>query len=176
MFSPLTGCDRLVPRAKSSRLPVPLPKDPYEAIRQVYLVGTDTKSEPFEGEARTPELPHIVAPPTCHVEESEGSGTSGARCTSSDSTVPLSPDHPLTHTTPVLVLTICRSGNGYSEKRTKNEAKTDKTEHGMERCEKSSQQSQSKKGQSQRRSQNRRNLKWANPYPFNGPGQPIKRL
>nr|GEV21041.1 hypothetical protein [Tanacetum cinerariifolium] len=95
--------------AQSSRLPVPLPKDPYEAIRQAYLVGTDTKSEPYEGEARTSESPHIVAPPTCHVEESEGSGTSDARCTSSDSTAPLSPDHPLTHTTPVLVLTICRS-------------------------------------------------------------------
>ncbi|GJU53055.1 hypothetical protein Tco_1226769 [Tanacetum coccineum] len=58
VFSPLTGCDRLVsePRmfytqglltpesvnqadgAQSSRVPVPLPEDPYEAIRQAYLV------------------------------------------------------------------------------------------------------------------------------------------
>nr|GFA12594.1 hypothetical protein [Tanacetum cinerariifolium] len=37
------------------------------------------------GSARTPESPHIVAPPTCHVKESEGSGTSGARSTSLDS-------------------------------------------------------------------------------------------
>nr|GEU64600.1 retrotransposon protein, putative, Ty1-copia subclass [Tanacetum cinerariifolium] len=61
--------------AQSSRVPVLLPKDPYEAIRQAYLVGADTESEPFEGKARTLESPHIVAPPTCHVEESEGSVT-----------------------------------------------------------------------------------------------------
>nr|GEY40066.1 hypothetical protein [Tanacetum cinerariifolium] len=95
--------------AQSSRVPVPLPKDPYEAIRQAYLVGTDTESEPFEGEARTPESPHIVAPPTCHVEESEGSGTSGARSTSSNSTALLLPDHLLTHTTPVLVPILHRT-------------------------------------------------------------------
>nr|GEZ99029.1 hypothetical protein [Tanacetum cinerariifolium]GFA61667.1 hypothetical protein [Tanacetum cinerariifolium] len=41
----------------------------------------DTESEPFKGESRTPESPHMVAPPTCHVEESEGSGTFGARST-----------------------------------------------------------------------------------------------
>nr|GEY71323.1 hypothetical protein [Tanacetum cinerariifolium] len=41
-------------RAQSSRVPVPLPKDPYEAIRQAYLVGTDTKSEPFEGKTEAP--------------------------------------------------------------------------------------------------------------------------
>nr|GFA42610.1 hypothetical protein [Tanacetum cinerariifolium] len=95
--------------SQSSRVPVPLPKDPDEAIRQAYLVGTDSESEPFEGEAMTPESPHIVAPPTCHVEESEGFSTFGARSTSSDSTAPLSPDHPLTHTTPVLVLILCRT-------------------------------------------------------------------
>nr|GEY57214.1 RNA-directed DNA polymerase, eukaryota [Tanacetum cinerariifolium] len=60
----------------SSQVPVPLPEDSYEAIRQAYLVGTDTESEPFEDpEFETPELPDIVAPPTCHVEESKGSGT-----------------------------------------------------------------------------------------------------
>ncbi|GKD64161.1 hypothetical protein Tco_1306269, partial [Tanacetum coccineum] len=65
---------------------------------------TDTESEPFEDlETETPESPHIVAPPACHDEESEGSGTSGARSTSSNSTAPLSPDHPLTHATPILV-------------------------------------------------------------------------
>ncbi|GKD59034.1 hypothetical protein Tco_1296543, partial [Tanacetum coccineum] len=92
--------------------------DPYEAIRQAYLVGTDTESEPFEGEAESPESPHIVAsptslpdstPPTCHVEESEGSDTFGARSTSLDSTAPLLPDHPLTYTTPTLVLVLCRT-------------------------------------------------------------------
>nr|GEZ22653.1 hypothetical protein [Tanacetum cinerariifolium] len=96
--------------AQSSRVPVPLPKDPYEAIKQAYLVGTDTESEPFEDpESETPESPHIVAPPTCHVEESESSGTFGARSTSSDSTAPLSPDHPLTQTTPVLVPILRRT-------------------------------------------------------------------
>ncbi|GJY26275.1 hypothetical protein Tco_0401001 [Tanacetum coccineum] len=74
--------------------------DPYEAIRQTYLVETDTESEPFEGpaETKTPESPHIVAsptllpdstPPTCRAEESEDFVTSGARSTSSDSTAPL---------------------------------------------------------------------------------------
>nr|GFB15114.1 hypothetical protein [Tanacetum cinerariifolium] len=56
--------------AQNSRVPVSLPKDPYEAIRQAYLVGTDIESEPFEGKDRTPESPHIVSPPTCHVKES----------------------------------------------------------------------------------------------------------
>nr|GEV01198.1 hypothetical protein [Tanacetum cinerariifolium] len=95
--------------AQSSRVPVPLPEDPYEAIRQAYLLRTNTKSEPFEGEARTPESPHIVAPPTCHVEEPEGSSMSGARSTSSDSTTPQSPDHPFTHTTPILVTILRRT-------------------------------------------------------------------
>ncbi|GKA51953.1 hypothetical protein Tco_0745149 [Tanacetum coccineum] len=101
-------------RAQSSRVPVPFPKDPYEAIRQACLVETDTKSEPFEDpvETETPESPYTVAsptslpdstPPTCHAEESEDSDTSGARSTSSDFTAPLSPDHPLTHTSPTLV-------------------------------------------------------------------------
>nr|GEX69029.1 hypothetical protein [Tanacetum cinerariifolium] len=89
-------------------VPVPLSEDPYEAISQAYLVRTDNESEPFAGEAEAPESPHFVAPPTCRVEESEGSGTSGARSTSSDSTARLSPDHPLTKATPVLVPSLCR--------------------------------------------------------------------
>ncbi|GKB12212.1 hypothetical protein Tco_0846135 [Tanacetum coccineum] len=52
--------------AQSSRVPVPLPKDPYEAIRQDYLDGTDTESEPFEDpiDTNTTESPLTVAPPT----------------------------------------------------------------------------------------------------------------
>nr|GEW01881.1 hypothetical protein [Tanacetum cinerariifolium] len=73
------------------------------------ILWTDTESEPFEGEAETPESPHIVAPSTCHDEESEGSDTSGLRSTSSDSTAPLSSDHPLIHTTPALVLILRRT-------------------------------------------------------------------
>ncbi|GJV15637.1 hypothetical protein Tco_1360960 [Tanacetum coccineum] len=93
--------------AQSSRVPAPFPKDLYEAIRQACLVETDTESEPFVDPIKTEtiESPYIVAsptslpdstPPVCHAEESE----SGVRSTSSDSTVPLSPDHPLTHTSP----------------------------------------------------------------------------
>ncbi|GJT82942.1 hypothetical protein Tco_1057284 [Tanacetum coccineum] len=102
--------------AQSSQVPVPLPEDPYEAIGQAYLVGTDTETEPI----KAPESPHTVAsptslpdstPPTCHVEESKGSDTSGARSMSSDSIAPLSPDHPLTHTIPTLVLVLCRTAH-----------------------------------------------------------------
>ncbi|GJT79583.1 hypothetical protein Tco_1053925 [Tanacetum coccineum] len=52
-------------RRDSSRVPVPLPEDPYEAIRQAYLDGTDTESEPFEDpiETETPESPLTIAPP-----------------------------------------------------------------------------------------------------------------
>nr|GEW43503.1 hypothetical protein [Tanacetum cinerariifolium] len=69
----------------------------------------DTESEPFEGEVETPKSPHTVAPPTCRVEESEGNGTFGVRSTPSDSIAPLSPDHPLTHTTHVLVPSLHRT-------------------------------------------------------------------
>ncbi|GJV58027.1 hypothetical protein Tco_1459032 [Tanacetum coccineum] len=105
--------------AQIPRVPVSFPKDPYEAIRHAYLVETDTEFKPFEDpvETETPESPHTVAsptslpdstPPTHHAEESEGSDMSGARSTPSDFTTPLSPDHPLTHTTPTLVLFIRR--------------------------------------------------------------------
>ncbi|GKE28583.1 hypothetical protein Tco_1443967, partial [Tanacetum coccineum] len=97
--------------AQSSRVPAPFPVDPCEAIRQAYLVETDTESEPFEEpiETETPESPHTLAsptslpysiPPAWHAGDSEDSNTSGARSTSSDSTAPLSPDHPLTRTSP----------------------------------------------------------------------------
>ncbi|GJT18713.1 hypothetical protein Tco_0877419 [Tanacetum coccineum] len=51
--------------AQSSRVPVPLLEDPYEAISQAYLDGTDTESEPFEDpiDIETPELPLTIAPP-----------------------------------------------------------------------------------------------------------------
>ncbi|GJW01059.1 hypothetical protein Tco_1556310 [Tanacetum coccineum] len=38
--------------AQSTRVPVPLPEDPYEAIRQAYLDGTNTESEPFKDPMR----------------------------------------------------------------------------------------------------------------------------
>ncbi|GKB61187.1 hypothetical protein Tco_0917373 [Tanacetum coccineum] len=105
--------------AQSSRVPVPLPENPHEAIRQAYLVGTDTEFEPFEDlGTEYLESPHIVTspisfpdstPPVGHVEESEGSGTSSVGSTSSDSTTPLSPDHPLTRDTPILVPSLSRT-------------------------------------------------------------------
>ncbi|GJV11853.1 retrovirus-related pol polyprotein from transposon TNT 1-94 [Tanacetum coccineum] len=79
---------------------------------------TDTESEPFETLGRVAETPHVVAspisfpdstPPVGHVEESEGSGTSSTRSTSSYSTIPLSPDHLLTRDTPILVPSLCRT-------------------------------------------------------------------
>ncbi|GJR79994.1 hypothetical protein Tco_0150779, partial [Tanacetum coccineum] len=89
------------------------------AIRQAYLVGTDTESEPFEDlGTESLESPHVVAspisfpdstPPICHVEESEGFGTSSTGSTSSYSTIPLSPDHLLTRDTPILVPSLCRT-------------------------------------------------------------------
>ncbi|GKC43353.1 hypothetical protein Tco_1061075 [Tanacetum coccineum] len=44
---------------------MPLPEDPYEAIRRVFLDGTDTESEPFEDhiDTETPESPFAIAPP-----------------------------------------------------------------------------------------------------------------
>ncbi|GJV39103.1 hypothetical protein Tco_1417543 [Tanacetum coccineum] len=49
-------------RAQSSRVPVPLLEDPYEAIRQVYLDGKDTESEPFEDpiDTETPETARMA--------------------------------------------------------------------------------------------------------------------
>ncbi|GKD12534.1 hypothetical protein Tco_1196941, partial [Tanacetum coccineum] len=51
--------------AQSSRVPLPLPEDSYEAIRQAYLDGTDTESEPFEDliDTERPESPLAIAPP-----------------------------------------------------------------------------------------------------------------
>ncbi|GKD79803.1 hypothetical protein Tco_1342424, partial [Tanacetum coccineum] len=106
---------------QSYRVPLPLPEDPFEAIRQAYLVGTDTESEPFEDLGiESPESPHVVASPILfpdstphvgHVEESEGSCTSSTGSTSSDSTTPLSPDHPLTRDIPVSVPSLRRTAH-----------------------------------------------------------------
>ncbi|GJU00957.1 hypothetical protein Tco_1111295 [Tanacetum coccineum] len=89
--------------AQSSRVPFPLPDDPYVAVRQAQLVDTDTESDleeaPLEAEESHPlgsRVPRIS-------EEFKASKSSGTRTVSShspvslDSTAPLSPDHPLTH-------------------------------------------------------------------------------
>ncbi|GKD58369.1 hypothetical protein Tco_1295878, partial [Tanacetum coccineum] len=49
--------------AQSSQVPVPLPEDPYEAIRQAYLDGSNTESEPFEDPIDTeiPDMAEVAA-------------------------------------------------------------------------------------------------------------------
>nr|GEW39347.1 hypothetical protein [Tanacetum cinerariifolium] len=80
----------------------------------------DTESEPFEDpiETETPKSPHTLAsptslpdstPPTRHVEDSEDSDMSSAISTPSDFITPLLPDHPLTHTMPIMVLFLRRT-------------------------------------------------------------------
>nr|GEY47510.1 hypothetical protein [Tanacetum cinerariifolium] len=87
------------------------PKDPYKAIRHAYLVERNTESEPSEDpiDNERPESPHTVAsptslpdstPPAYYTKESEDSDAFSTRSRSSDSTAPLLPDHPLTHTSP----------------------------------------------------------------------------
>ncbi|GKE86695.1 hypothetical protein Tco_1560437, partial [Tanacetum coccineum] len=138
-------------RAQSSRVPTSLPDDPYVAVRQAYLVDTNTESRPFEDlrEIKVPQPLLVVPSPVLpsddvhltvgqahtlaivdteseleeapsEIEESlpldsrapltdeefEASKPSNTRTTllhsssSSDSTTPLSPDHPLTQTSP----------------------------------------------------------------------------
>ncbi|GJR49954.1 zinc finger, CCHC-type containing protein [Tanacetum coccineum] len=68
--------------AQSPRVPVPFPEDPYEAIRQAYLVETET-----------PESPHTVY-------EIHAIGFHRTTFT---------PDHPLTHASPTLVPILRRT-------------------------------------------------------------------
>ncbi|GJU18324.1 hypothetical protein Tco_1146290 [Tanacetum coccineum] len=55
-------CLENVVDSRSSQVPVPLPEDPDEAIRQTYLDGTDTESITFEDpiETKTPETARMV--------------------------------------------------------------------------------------------------------------------
>nr|GEU48093.1 hypothetical protein [Tanacetum cinerariifolium] len=61
-------------------------EDPYKALRQAYLVGTDTESEPFEGFWHVWCEIHVIGFHRL-----------------------LSPNHPLTHTTPALVPSLRRT-------------------------------------------------------------------
>ncbi|GKD61520.1 hypothetical protein Tco_1299029, partial [Tanacetum coccineum] len=95
--------------AQSSRVPVPLPDDPCIAVRQARLV--DTELEPEEAPSKVDELQSlgsrvplrgeefVVVEPSCTRTDSSHSSAS------SDSTAPLSPDHPLTHVLPTLTPT-----------------------------------------------------------------------
>ncbi|GKA38675.1 hypothetical protein Tco_0731226 [Tanacetum coccineum] len=87
--------------AQSPRVPIPFPEDPYEAIRQAYLVEAETRKSTYT--IASPTLLLDSTPLIRHAEYSVDSDTSGARPMSSDFTTPLSPDHPLNHTTPTLV-------------------------------------------------------------------------
>ncbi|GJW30944.1 hypothetical protein Tco_0047819 [Tanacetum coccineum] len=92
--------------AQSSRVPVPLPDDPYVAVRHAQLVDTDTESDPEEAPSEAEESQPLGSRVPLMSEEFEASEPSGTRTVSSyspvssDSTAPLSPDHPLTHVSP----------------------------------------------------------------------------
>ncbi|GKA22529.1 hypothetical protein Tco_0708491 [Tanacetum coccineum] len=47
--------------AQSSRVPTPIPDDPYVAVRQAYLVDTNTKSEPEEAPSEIEECQPLVS-------------------------------------------------------------------------------------------------------------------
>ncbi|GJZ74261.1 hypothetical protein Tco_0638407 [Tanacetum coccineum] len=66
-----------------------------------YLVETETPESPYT--VASPTILLDSTPPTRHAKDLVDSDTSGVRPMSSDFTVPLSPDHSLTHTTPTLV-------------------------------------------------------------------------
>ncbi|GJT94956.1 hypothetical protein Tco_1090474 [Tanacetum coccineum] len=87
--------------AQSSRVPVPLPDDPYVAVRQAQLV--DTESEPKEAPSEAGELQSLGSRVPLMGKEFETFEQTSTRTDSShssaslDSTTPLLPDHPLTH-------------------------------------------------------------------------------
>ncbi|GKB38082.1 hypothetical protein Tco_0883024 [Tanacetum coccineum] len=101
--------------AQSSRVPTPLHDDLYVAVRQAHLVDTDTKSEPKEAPSEIEEFQPLVSRVPLIDEEFEVSEPLDTRITSlnssasSDSTAPLSPDHPLTQTSPTQVSFHCRT-------------------------------------------------------------------
>ncbi|GJW86615.1 hypothetical protein Tco_0161955 [Tanacetum coccineum] len=77
VFPPLTGCDRLVIRAKVTDTQkllsaVPLPDDPYVAVRQTQLVDTDTESDPEEAPSEVEELQSVGSRVPLIGEEFEG--------------------------------------------------------------------------------------------------------
>nr|GEY15827.1 hypothetical protein [Tanacetum cinerariifolium] len=92
--------------AQSSRVPTPLPNDPYVAVREAQLVDIDTESEPEEAPSEADESHPLGSRVPLMGEEFEAFEPSGTRTisshssASSDSTAPLSPDHPLTHASP----------------------------------------------------------------------------
>ncbi|GJW63257.1 hypothetical protein Tco_0115141 [Tanacetum coccineum] len=90
--------------AQTSRVPVPLPDDPYVAVRQARLV--DTKSELEEAPSEGEELQSLgykipLMGEEFIVVEPSGTRTDSSHSSASlDSTPPLSPDHLLTYVSP----------------------------------------------------------------------------
>ncbi|GJS38938.1 hypothetical protein Tco_0563981 [Tanacetum coccineum] len=90
--------------AQNSRVLVPLPDDPYVAVRQAQLV--DTELEPEEAPSEAEESQPLGFRVPVMSEEFQASYPLSTRTdlshssTSSNSTAPLSPDHPLTHVSP----------------------------------------------------------------------------
>ncbi|GJX98331.1 hypothetical protein Tco_0355350 [Tanacetum coccineum] len=91
---------------QNSRVPVPLPYDPYVAVRQAQLVDTDIESDPEEAPSEAGESQPLGSRLPLMGEEFKASKPSGTRTipshspTSSDSTASLSLDHPLTQVSP----------------------------------------------------------------------------
>ncbi|GJY99428.1 hypothetical protein Tco_0516858 [Tanacetum coccineum] len=92
--------------AQSSQVLVPFLDDPYVAVRQAQLVDTDIESDPEEAPLEVEELQLVGFRIPLMGEEFEAFESIGTRTdsshssASSDSTTPLSPDHPLTHVSP----------------------------------------------------------------------------
>ncbi|GJS19487.1 reverse transcriptase domain-containing protein [Tanacetum coccineum] len=92
--------------AQSSRVPIPLPDDPYVVVRHAQLVDRDTESDLEEAPSEAEESQPLGSRVPFISEEFEASDPSGTRTVSShspvssDSITPLSPDHPLTHVSP----------------------------------------------------------------------------
>ncbi|GJW81139.1 acidic mammalian chitinase-like protein [Tanacetum coccineum] len=93
-------------KAQSSRVLVPLPDDPYIAVRQARLVDTYTELDLEEAPSEAEESQPLGSRVPLMSEEFEASEPSGTRTVSSyspvssDSTAPLSTDHPLTDVSP----------------------------------------------------------------------------
>ncbi|GKE39057.1 hypothetical protein Tco_1462462, partial [Tanacetum coccineum] len=72
-------------RAQRSRVPIPLPDDPYVAVRQAQLVGTDTESDPEEAPSEVEEFLPLVSRAPITDEEFEVLEPSDTRITPSHS-------------------------------------------------------------------------------------------
>ncbi|GJX49603.1 hypothetical protein Tco_0276448 [Tanacetum coccineum] len=97
--------------AQSSRVPVPLPNDPYVVVRRAHLVNTDTDSDLLEAPSKAEDSQPLGSRVPLIGEEFEAFKPSSTRTissyssASSDSTAPLSPGHPLTHSSPTPIPT-----------------------------------------------------------------------